>query len=405
VSFHRIALLGAVFACAATAASAQEIVFSRIPWGAPVDSVRARLEAQGYSYRGVIGSGDRGFERADGARVIVMLRAERMVGVYVSDPAAGAEVDARYRALADSLQAAFGTPLDRRPESRRWEAGLTSVGVRIVSNPETGARGVGADWTGPGWYDEMERRGSLLNLAALPAGYTTVNMTGGSRVSVDTATMAAREGRPLRARFRIDHSQPVTDGADRFDAIEYGMDFDCAGGRTRMVSRTTFLGGTRRRSDSAEGLPWAAVRAGTDAARGLDAVCRVAGRGPAVVAPPAQQRAFGAPPAGWVVASERSAMRWLVDSASVRAKPAGVYAAMMRAEGGVARSSPVGTMDGMRMQLEVDCTGMRWRVTAMAAQLQGRDVGSVPVPPEQAAWAPGEANPVVETVCRLAQRR
>jgi hypothetical protein len=65
----------------------------------------------------------------------------------------------------------------------------------------------------------------------------------------------------------------------------------------------------------------------------------------------------------------------------------------------------VGRIDAMRMQVDVDCTGMRWRITAMTGQRQGRDVGSVPVPPEQAAWVPGEANPVVETVCRLAAQR
>src|SRR5687768_6999205 len=152
---RRIGLLAAAIACAAPAASAQEIVFSRIPWNTPADSVRARLEALGYTYAGAVGNGDRAFRRADGGSVHVMLRAGRMVGIYVREAAAGAAVDARYRALADSLQAAFGTPLDLRPESRRWEAGLASVGVRIVGSPETGQRGVGTDWTGPGWYDEM----------------------------------------------------------------------------------------------------------------------------------------------------------------------------------------------------------------------------------------------------------
>jgi hypothetical protein len=403
---RRIGLLAAALACAATAASAQEYVFARIPWNAPVDSVRARLEAQGYAYGGVVGSGDRTFRRDDGASVTVVVRTDRAVGYYAFDGAAGAEVDGRFRVLADSLEAAFGAPLDRRPDLRVWEAGLTSAAVVLVDSGASGGRRVQTEWRGPGWFDEMGRRGALLNLAALPAGYTTVSMNAASRVSVDTATMAARAGRPLRARFRIDHAQAVVDAGERFDAIEYGMDFDCAGGRTRLVSRTTFMGGVRKRSDSAEGLPWAAARAGTDASRGLDAVCRVAGRGPAVVAEPAQRRSFAAIPAGWMVVSQGDADRWLLDPASVRAKAGSVYAATVRVETGIAQPSPYGRMDGMRMQFDVDCAANRTRVTGAAAQLQGRDVGTVPVPPQQAAWSPpGDGNLVIAAVCGIAAQR
>lgn len=400
----RIGLVALATACAAPAAAAQELVYAQIPWGAPADSVRARLEARGYEYRGVVGSGDRSFVRADGAFVTVAMRADRAVGFLSAEPAAGAEVDARFRALADSLEARFGPPIDRRPEGRRWEAGLTTAAV-FVATGESGARVVQTEWHGPGWFDEMERRGALLNLPAVPAGYTTVRMTAASRVSVDTATMAAREGRPLRARFRIDYAEPQPDPSGRYDAIEYGMDFDCAGGRTRMVSRTSFLSGRRVRSDASEGLPWAAARAGTDASRGLDAVCRVAGRGPAVVAQPTQRRSFGAVPAGWVVVSESDEARWSVDTASVRAKGGGVYAATVRVETGAPQPSPVGRMDGMRTQFEVDCTGLRARITSGTAQFQGRDVGAVPVPPAQAAWTAVSGNPAVDFICRLAAER
>jgi hypothetical protein len=184
------------------------------------------------------------------------------------------------------------------------------------------------------------------------------------------------------------------------------MDFDCAGGRTRMVSRTTYLRGVRKRSDSAEGLPWSAARAGTDASRGLDAVCRVAGRGPAVVAQPAQRRSFAAPTPGWVVVSDGDEDRWLLDTASVRPKGAGVYAATVRVENGAPQMGPVGRMDAVRMQFDVDCAGVRARITGVTAMLQGRDVGSIPVPPAQTAWTqPGDGNLVISAVCRFAPDR
>jgi hypothetical protein len=401
---HRIALLGAAIACAATAAPAQELVFSQIPWGAPADSVRARLEARGYEYRGIVGSGDRAFVRPDDAFVTVAMRADRAVGFVSVEPPVVA-VEARFQAVADSLEARFGTPLDRRPELRRWERGLTSATVQVAPDPD-GVRRVQTEWRGPGWYDEMGRRGALLSLPALPAGYTTVSMTGASRISVDTATLTRREGRPLRARFRIDYAQPLSDDGDRYDAIEYGMDFDCSGGRTRLVSRTTFLGGRRQRSDSSEGLPWSAARAGSDPSRGMDAVCRVAGRGPAVVAQPARTRTFGPPPAGWVVMVEGETDRWLLDPASVRAKGAGIHAATVRVENGAPQDSPVGRMDTVVMQFEVDCTGTRARITRVTGMLRGRDLGALPLPPSQSAWrTPPEGHPVLPAVCGLVAER
>lgn len=120
---HRIGVLAAALACAASTAGAQELVYARIPWGAPADSVRARMEAQGFEYGGVVGSGDRQFHRADGAAVNAMMRTGRVVGFYTLEPAAGA-VDARFRAIADSLQGRSG---------RRWTAGPSSSCGRRAS--------------------------------------------------------------------------------------------------------------------------------------------------------------------------------------------------------------------------------------------------------------------------------
>lgn len=197
----------------------------------------------------------------------------------------------------------------------------------------------------------------------------------------------------------------MPDAGYRYDAIEYGMDFDCAGGKTRMVSRTTYLSGQRNRNDAAEGLPWAPARAGTDASRGLDAVCRVAGRGPATLAEPTERRSFAAPAAGWILVAESNEGRQLIDGASVRAKAVGVTGATMRVETGVLKDSPLGRMDAVRFQIEVECAGARWRYVSGTVQRQGRDLGPMPMPAEQRAWAPGSGNPIVDAVCRIAGRR
>jgi hypothetical protein len=124
------------------------------------------------------------------------------------------------------------------------------------------------------------------------------------------------------------------------------------------------------------------------------------------VAKPAQRRSFTAPGAGWVVVSDGDADRWLLDSASVRAKGAGIYAATVRVENGAPQPGPVGRMDAVRMQFDVDCVGVRARITGVTAMLQGREVGSIPVPPARTAWTqPGDGNLVIAAVCRLAPDR
>jgi hypothetical protein len=403
-SIIRIVTLAVALAAAATSASAQELRFGDIAWGTPADSVRARLEAAGFAYRGVVGRGDRGFTRVDGAYITAFMRADRAVGFNVVDAARGDAIPARYRALADSLQAILGAPLESNPEMRVWQTGLTGVGALIYRDPQSGDRVIETEWHGPGWYDEMARRGEGMNLVELPAAYTIVSQRGGMRVSVDTSSLQRRTS-GLRARFRIDYPRPVVDGDDRYDAIEYGMDFDCSGGRTRLVSRTTYLGTRRGRSDSADGLPWVPARAGSDGASGLDAVCRVGGSGPVVVAA-AEQRTFGAVPAGWLVLMQSAEGRVMLDSGSVAARPSGTFVARVRVDWGRTRTSPWGPTDGMLTQAEIDCAGGRIHFVSAINTMSGRDVHAMAVPSEQAEWHRNTDYPALgEAVCRIGQVR
>ncbi|HET7461642.1 MAG TPA: hypothetical protein VFJ82_10345, partial [Longimicrobium sp.] len=324
-----------------SAAHAQEIVFQQIPWTAPPDTVRARLEAQGFTYRG-IQDGRRTFVRPDSAYVYAMFRGvEHAVGFIVGDPARGPRAEGRFRQLADSLQARLGQPVDRRPDAVRWERGLTSVTV-VLRSYDDGARVVQTGYTGPGWLDEAAADGSGPGLADLPAGYTTVAQLAAMRVAIDTSSISALTGGYLRARYRVDYAEPRAGAGERYDAIEYAMDFDCGGGRTRLYSRTPLLAGRRQRTDSSAGLPWHAATAGSEESRALDGVCRARGRGPATVARPAQTRRFGALPPGWIVLAESDEGRWSVDSASVAPRGGGIYTATVRTENGSTQPSPWG---------------------------------------------------------------
>ena len=269
----------ATFACAPAAVAAQEIAFPGIPWGAPADTVRARLEARGFTFDRRMAGGDDLFRGRDGTWLRADLRGGRAIGFTLLDSAAG-EVEARYATLADSLRAARGAPDEtgtdqRRPQ--RWFAGLASVEVFV--DRSAGVRQVGIAWLGPGWHDEMAHRAGE---APVPAGYTIVSSTPFVRIAIDTTVGGPRGAQ--RGRFRIEYRQPITplvDGVAQpaMDAVEYEMELDCAGGRTRLLARATYLAGRRLSSARPEGQPWTVPQPDGHYARGRDAVCRAARRG------------------------------------------------------------------------------------------------------------------------------
>jgi hypothetical protein len=271
-------LLPFVLACAcAPSASAQAIVFGGIPWGTALDTVETRVGAQGFRVDSVLPDGDRIFRRADGAWLKAYLRGGRSVGFTLIDPARRAAVDGRFHALADSVEARLGPParVDSAAEEVWWEAGLSEVSVEIEFGE---GRQVEVRWRGPGFYDEMHRRRRLVEVPPLPRGYTIVTANPISLVSVDTTFTARQAGGVVRGRFRIDYAQAVGAEADAYDAAEYEMEFDCAGGRTRLLRRTTYLAGARRHDDTYTRIPWAPPQPGNHYARGLAAVCRAASR-------------------------------------------------------------------------------------------------------------------------------
>lgn len=273
---HAFPLLAAAAAATfALAASAQQIGYPDVAWGAPADVVRPRIEAQGFVLDSVLADGDQVYRRRDGSGLKAYLRAGRLIGITVIDPARRPAVDVRFQALADSLQAALGAPALREPDEVRWEAGLTelSLFMGFGRGPQAELR-----WRGPGWYDEMHRRKLLIEAPPLPPGFTIVSSTPVSFVSVDTTALARQPAGVLRGRFRIDYAQAVGSEADAYDAAEYDMELDCAGNRTRLLRRTTFLRGARQHDESFTRIPWSAPSAGNHAARGLAAACRAARR-------------------------------------------------------------------------------------------------------------------------------
>jgi len=255
------------------------LLYAGVPWRVPVDSARARVEAQGFAFEREDRYHDLHFGRADGTQLGLLQQDGRLVGVRLDDPARRAEVDPRFAALADSFTAAYGKPDTASAGLARWHAGLSDVEMFISF--DGAVRHVQVNWFGPGAYDEGWRRDEAARdsadprFGALPPGYTIVQR-GLSRLAVDTTLLARRAGGVLRSRFRIDYIRPVGTDEDPFDSAEYEMDFDCARGRTRLATRVVRLRGEVRHRDTRAAPPWETPGAGGHYARGLDAVCRAA---------------------------------------------------------------------------------------------------------------------------------
>jgi hypothetical protein len=276
----RLLMLPAL-ACPAPAVHAQEIAYPGLEWGAPGDTVRARLAARGFRADEVLDGGDQVFQGTDGGWLRADLRGGRLIAIAVLDTAREPQVEARFRALADSLGAVLGPPDEvrlERPQGRLWVVGLTSVELEV---DRIGGRAqVQTTWRGPGWYDEMGRR---RGAPELPAGFTVVSETPFMRIAVDTTGSGPRGAARLRGRFRIEYPQPVTPSLngvpqDPLDAVEYEMELDCVEQRARLIARSTFLEGRRLMSERPDSRAWSVPQPDGHYARGLDAVCRAARR-------------------------------------------------------------------------------------------------------------------------------
>jgi hypothetical protein len=261
--------------------TAQRHAFQQIPWRLSADSVRTLVAGQGFTFSGRDERGDLQFTRADGARLDAEFQDGRLAGFTMIDPTPGPGVEARYRAVADSLRAVLGEPdevNDTDFDLTLWEAGLSSVQIEVYRH--AGTPYLQLAWRGPGWYDEMSTRAGH---SPQPAGFTSVSWTQFMQIAVDTTGGGPRRSGTVRGRFRVAYHQPVTpkvDGVeqDQLDAVIYEMEFDCAGRRARLIARFTYLDGRRTRDDRPDSRNWSTPQPDSHYARGMDALCRAARR-------------------------------------------------------------------------------------------------------------------------------
>ena len=265
---------------AAAVTTVPEILYSGIPWRAQADSVRARLGAQGFVFSREEPEHDLVFTHGDGTELKAAFQNGRLVAIDVADPARGPAVNERFRALVDSFTSAVGRPDTAGEQEAHWHKGLSDLEMFI--SLDGAIRHVEIDWAGPGALDEMARRFEMhrdsddLVYPALPATYTRVGGRSLAVVAVDTSLLRRGAGGIVRGRFRVGYPRSVGPANDEFDSAEYEMDFDCAQGKTRLVSRTVRLKGEVRHHDTHENLPWESPRPDGHFVRGLDAVCRAA---------------------------------------------------------------------------------------------------------------------------------
>lgn len=402
MSLRSSTLLALLASLGAMPAAAQDFAFPGIPWGAPADSVRARLERAGYAYRGFAADADRAFENEKYGLTAVM-RADRLVAVVRWEVVDGAQARARFSVLADSLGAAHGQPTLRRADEAGWRRGFTEVQVLFVPASDASPARLALTWVGPGYYDELARRGKFgVAYPALEPGWAIVGINAGFRASLDTAAVSPRGAGVLRTRSRIDQAQAERRMHGVVDATVQTQEYDCANGRTRIVAAAEYHGG-RLVHDWGQ-LPdpeWMPVARQPVEVHALEIVC--AGRGARVPAAAVAARpAYPALQAPWVLVVEGAPGRLALDSTSLTRAAAGLEL-RWRHDYPNASAAPYPNTDRVDSRVRYDCAGDRFMLLSMTTYLRGRQGQSVTVPTAQRRWQPvdgdGAAQQVRPVVC------
>jgi len=289
----RISILLSVFVLGTAAPAAAQLTVARIPWGTPAAQVRARLEAQGWRFRGVDQDGDQVFGGPRGSEAVATLAAGGLVGMELRWPATRAAARARYRAATDSLRRGLGAHTTVDEESTAWSRGDTLLYTSIAdgrgARPEPAA---GITGWGPGYHAEMERRsdlerarrdsveaGTLRRDPLLRGDWTRVYSDARVLTRLDSA--GARRVGPGRYRIRVREDWMFTRrlaNGMMYNAAVREMELDCRAPRVRVL-RTTPAFADRSVAGAplagAGGVPsaWEAPAPGSPEARAIRGSC------------------------------------------------------------------------------------------------------------------------------------
>lgn len=160
----RILLPILVLLAAAPAAGAQQLSIGGLTWGMAPEQAKARLEGQGYRFRGIDQDGDYVFWAPRQGDLVVSVAPEKgVIGMQVTWMPPREQIPARFRALADSLRRALGRPSSAEEDGVTWERGGTTL--YAFGHAVGPIQAVGITVEGPDSEAELERR-SNLELAA-----------------------------------------------------------------------------------------------------------------------------------------------------------------------------------------------------------------------------------------------
>lgn len=269
-----------------------QLEFAGIPWGTPVDQARARLEADGYLYRGTDQFGDVVFGAADSVDLVASFGAEGLFQVeltWLRDPD---RLPARFERLARAGRAAAGAPDSEAGEDYRemiWEregaivelmyrprgGGLdAAVVLRHVGPNATAAFGARADASAAA---EAERDTTAVG------DYHQAYGDFGVLIRADTVKYARLGPQQYRARFLHDWMQQRrAPSGVLYSAALTEVELDCRAVRTRLL-RTTLL--YEGRSVPPVDVPeseqrWTGPAPGSPDAAAIRSACQALGRQP-----------------------------------------------------------------------------------------------------------------------------
>lgn len=281
IRFHLRAVPAAVALILALADSvAAQLTFQGLPWGAPAHEVAERIRAAGYAPRGVDQWGDHVFRTPDGGSLVAWMSPAGLVAVELEWTDEPARFPARFSAMADSLQALYGTPANQDEEMRAWRDDEGSVRVTLETRLDSVLLLYHSSLDK---MDEIYRRDSLMTAMrerADTAGagvWQSVGYEDFRETYVDTARFVVLGSRLYGARMRDRWAFPERlDNGLLYDERVADVELDCARGRSRLLRATPLY---HRVATATTEVPagerrWAEPPSGGFDARGIQGACQ-----------------------------------------------------------------------------------------------------------------------------------
>ncbi|HEU4881807.1 MAG TPA: surface-adhesin E family protein [Longimicrobium sp.] len=277
---HLVSAVLASLALSAPAA-AQGFVYRDIAWGSDPQTTTNQLAAEGFALEEDFApdEGEVMYTDSENENVIALasFAGDRLVGIRIAMSGENAE-ELWEQSVREGAEA-LGEPDEEGEWVATWHREGTTFTL-MVGESDNGIRFLVAQYAGPGYEEEIQRRmGGTAEPAEFPAldeRWVLLRSGADRRTVFDRATVQAMGNRVFRVWLRDDYTVPQVDNGT-FDMELHQVDYDCAARRFRVGASTYQLGGQLVNSDTPpEPSEWFPIPPESVGEQIITGVCRVA---------------------------------------------------------------------------------------------------------------------------------